>query len=561
MELVSAPPSATADPEEATTPTGAWLVPLLVLVSGMFMVVLDISIVNVAIPTIQNDFGAAVDDIEWISTAYNLTLAATVPMAGWLGDRLGLTRVWLVCLAGFAMGSALCGLAWDLDSLIAFRIVQAVPGGVLPVITMALLYRIVPRAKLGIAMGVFGLGILVGPAIGPTLGGYLVEYVDWRLIFLINVPVAVGGVVAGLLLLPRLPPTSTRPFDWWGFITAGSGLFALLLAVSEGDNWGWDSYPIMILAVFAALSLSLFVVIELGRDDPLIDLRVLRNRLYVNSLLIMMVLVVGLFSVLFYLPLYMQGSLGYQPLHTGLILMPEAIVLTILMPIAGTLYDRIGPFWPAVIGLTIATAGGFMLTGVGPDMTEGDIILWTCVRAAGNGLAMMPIITAGLASIPPALTTSASLMNNVVQQLSSALGLAGMTVLATNQHSQLSADRAALIPATPAELAAHGIDPSDPVGLYGIYRELEVQVLGQAYSDVFFIAALLTAAGLVLAFFIRKPPTQPGPPAPPTGRAATNNGYQRPVAGEMVERTSDTESHGNPPSSACRRINSGSSAS
>ena len=496
-------------------PTG-WLIPLIVLVGGMFMVVLDISIVNVAVPTIQRDFGASVDEIQWISTAYSLTLAATVPMAGWLGDRVGLTKVYLISLAAFAVGSALCGLAWDMGSMIAFRIVQAVPGGVLPVVTMALLYTIVPREKMGTAMGIFGQGIIVGPAVGPTLGGYLVEYVDWRLIFLINVPVAVGGVLAGWFLLPRLAPTTHRPFDWWGFVTAAVGLFSLLLAVSKGEAWGWSGYRIMILGTVAVLSISLFVVIELEREHPLIDLRVFKNRVYVNSLLIVTVLIIGLFAVLFYLPLYMQDSQGKQALHVGLVLMPEAIVLAVLMPIAGRLYDKIGPLWPGVVGLTLASLGGFLLSGISPNMSDGDVIFWTCVRAAGNGLAMMPIITAGLSSIPPALTTSASLMNNVVQQMASGLGLAAMTVLATQQTSGLSAARSSLIQADPAALAAHGIDATDRLSVLGMYREMQSHVLADAYSNMFLVAAWLTVLGLALATIIRRPPmggVAHGPPA------------------------------------------------
>jgi EmrB/QacA subfamily drug resistance transporter len=513
-----------AAPAKQESDQGGWLVPLLVLVGGMFMVVLDISIVNVAVPTIQRDFGASVDDIQWISTAYNLTLAATVPLAGWVGDRVGLTKVYLVCLGGFALGSALCGLAWDMGSMIAFRIVQAVPGGVLPVVTMALLYTIVPREKMGTAMGIFGQGIIVGPAVGPTLGGYLVEYVDWRLIFLINVPVATAGVILGVMLLPRLAPTTSRPFDWWGFLTAAVGLFALLLAVSKGEEWGWTSYRTLILATVAALSIALFVVIELERDEPLIDLRVFRNRVYCNSLVVVIVLTVGLFAVLFYLPLYMQDSQGKQALHVGLILMPEAIVLAILMPIAGRLYDKVGPLWPGVIGLVIASVGGFLLSGINPNMTDGDVIFWTCVRAAGNGLAMMPIVTAGLSSIPPALTTSASLMNNVVQQMSSALGLAAMTVLATRQQAQLTADRSALIQSDPTWMATHGMQADDRLSVLGAFRELQSHVIADAYSNVFLVAAWLTVLGLALATFIRRPPVggvvHGGAPATGSGTAA-----------------------------------------
>jgi EmrB/QacA subfamily drug resistance transporter len=175
--------AATAARPGEKTGTASWMVPLVVLIFGMFMSVLDTSIVNVAIPTIQKDFGTTTKDIQWIATAYTLALGVIVPLSGWLGERLGMTRVYLASLVLFSGASALCGLSWNLTSMIFFRILQAVPGGILPVVCMSMLYAIVPREKIGSAMGIYGLGIIVGPAIGPTLGGYLVEYVDWRLIF------------------------------------------------------------------------------------------------------------------------------------------------------------------------------------------------------------------------------------------------------------------------------------------------------------------------------------------------------------------------------------------
>ena len=177
------PAAATAVPATATPAQQGWAVPLLVLIAGMFMSVLDISIVNVAIPTIQNDFGVTTEDVQWIATAYSLALGVVVPISGWLSDKFGPTRAYNLSLIGFAAGSALCGLAWNLESMIVFRILQAIPGGILPVVTLTIVYRIVPREKIGSAMGMYGLGIVVAPAVGPTLGGYLVEYVDWRLIF------------------------------------------------------------------------------------------------------------------------------------------------------------------------------------------------------------------------------------------------------------------------------------------------------------------------------------------------------------------------------------------
>jgi EmrB/QacA subfamily drug resistance transporter len=506
--------TATAARPQPATGTASWMVPLVVLIFGMFMSVLDTSIVNVAIPTIQKDFGAATDDIQWIATAYTLALGVIVPLSGWLGDRVGMTRVYLVCLVAFAGASALCGLAWNLNSLIFFRILQAIPGGILPVVCMSMLYAIVPREKIGSAMGIYGLGIIVGPAIGPTLGGYLVEYVDWRLIFYINVPIGVVGALAGVALLPKMAPTSTRRLDVWGFLTIGSGLFAMLLATSKGTDWGWGSYAVVGLLVYSAFALALFVVIEFEMDEPLLDLRVFLVWPFVNSLLLISVLSIGLNAILFYLPLFMQEGQGIQALQTGLTLLPEALMMAVLMPIAGTLYDKIGPRWPAVIGLLIAAYGGYLLCGINPNMTQQDVVIWTCIRAAGNGLAMMPIMTAGLAAIPAAFASSGSPVNNIAQRVSGSLGLAVLTVLATTQQAQLMADRAALIPATSGVASVQQIVAQGQGMIYAYYQQLSLYVMADAYSNVFLVCCVLTAAAVVLALFLHS-----GAPAAETAAA------------------------------------------
>jgi EmrB/QacA subfamily drug resistance transporter len=280
------------------------------------------------------------------------------------------------------------------------------------------------------------------------MGGYLVEYVDWRLIFYINVPIGIVGAMAGFALLPKMAPTSTRKLDWWGFLTIGSGLFAMLLATSKGTDWGWSSYAVVGLLVYSGFAFALFVVIEFELDEPLLDLRVFLVWPFVNSLLLISILSIGLNAILFYLPLFMQEGQGIQALQTGLTLLPEALMMAVLMPVAGTLYDKIGPRWPSVIGLIVAAYGGYLLCRINPNMSQQDVVIWTCVRAAGNGLAMMPIMTAGLAAIPAAFASSGSPVNNIAQRVSGSLGLAGLTVLATSQQAQLMADRSALIPAS-----------------------------------------------------------------------------------------------------------------
>ncbi|MGH3831606.1 MAG: DHA2 family efflux MFS transporter permease subunit [Pseudonocardiaceae bacterium] len=509
-----------------------WGLPLVVLVIGMFMSVLDSSIVNVAIPTIQNQFGGTTDDVQWVVTGYTLTLGVVVPSTAWLGDRFGLTRLYNVALLAFAAGSALCGLAGSLNTLVIFRILQAIPGGMLPVITLSILLRIVPRERLGAAMGLYGLGIVFAPGIGPVLGGYLVEYVNWRLIFYINVPIGILGAVAALVVLPRFPRVVGRRFDALGFLTVGGGLFALLLATSEGENWGWGSYRVLGLLAYGALSLALFVVIELEVADPLLDIRVFRYWPFTNSLLLITVLMIVMFGVLFYIPQFLQQAQGWGAFDAGLTLLPQALVMAVLMPIAGRVYDRIGPRWPAAIGLAIVTVGIYLLHSI-TLVTPREHVMWLLmVLGVGLGMAFMPILTGGVAVIPVHLSSAASALNNVVQRVSAALGLAVLTAILTTQQAQQLAGRAALLPAN-TPLPRIGA-PSVPawVSVYGLYRQTQLQVFVGSIDDLFLISAGLAALGALGALLLRSGPA-PAAPAKVLGPAAAApaiNGVAAPVA-------------------------------
>ena len=351
----------TASPTEGQASQTGWLLPLMVLIAGSFMAILDISIINTAVPTIQNEFGANTTDAQWVVTAYALAEGVVVPISAWLGDRLGLSRVYNLALLGFAGGSALCGLAWSLGSLVVFRLVQGFLGGVLPATTMTILLRIVPRQRLGAAVGLYGLGAMMAPAIGPALGGYLVEYVNWRLIFFINLPVGVLGAVAAVLVLPVFPARLGRRLDVLGFVTVASAMFAVLLALSKAEDWHWTSYRVLGLIAFGVLSLALFVVIELAVDDPLLDLRVFRYGVFTRSLLLTVSLVGVLFAVLFYVPQFLQQVQGLGAFDAGLTLLPPALLMGLLMPLTGRIADRVGPRVPAVIGLMITTWGTYLM--------------------------------------------------------------------------------------------------------------------------------------------------------------------------------------------------------
>ena len=210
--------------------TGGWLVPVLVALIGAFMSILDTSIVNVAIPTIMNVFNANTSTVAWVVTIYMLVMGIVVPLSGWLGDKLGFKRLYILSMAVFAFGSLLCAMSWSINTLIAARVLQALGGGMIMPTTMAMIYRMVPKKRIGSAMGIFGIALLVAPAIGPALGGYLVEYVNWRWIFTINLPIGVIGILLSLFLLPEFQTREAGRLDIGGALTAATGLFCLLLA-------------------------------------------------------------------------------------------------------------------------------------------------------------------------------------------------------------------------------------------------------------------------------------------------------------------------------------------
>jgi EmrB/QacA subfamily drug resistance transporter len=344
----------------------------------------------------------------------------------------------------------------------------------------------------------------VAPGIGPTLGGYLVEYVNWRLIFYINVPIGLLGAVAAMAVLPAFAGGKGRRFDVPGFICIGTGLFSLLLALSEGATWGWTSYPVLILIALGVNMLLLFAAIELKVEQPLLDVRVFSSWPFINSLLLIGINSVGLFAVLFYVPLFLQQAQGLTPWHTGLTVLPQAIAMAAIMPFAGRIYDKVGARWPAIIGLGLSGTGTLLLSNINIDVTRGEMMLWMAIRAGGLGLCMMPIMTAGISSLPASRVGSGSAFNNLTQRVTSALGLAMITGVATAQQAQFMADRSGLLRPDGADsnprLAQMAQGPS---ALLPLWKQLVVEVQAQAYSNLFLITGALTFLGMALAFCLR----------------------------------------------------------
>ena len=522
MTAVSTDQSATTTAPTVRAPSpGApsWGLPLAVLILGMFMAVLDITIVNIAITNIRKDFGATIEDAQWISTAYGLTEGAVVPISAWVGNRVGHKRLYVWSMALFTFFSLLCGFSTSLNEMIAFRILQAIPGGMIPVTCIVLVYRMVPPAKIGAAMGLYGLGVSLAPGVGPALGGYFVEYASWPYIYWVNVPIGVLAVAAALYVLPTDRGKRGAPLDKAGFFSIVVGLFALLLALEKGSTWGWGSYSVLGLFALGTNLIIVWVVIELQVEHPLLNLRALGNVAFVKSLLLIGVLFCGMFAMLFNMPQFLQQVQGKTPWQTGLVTLPYAFVIMVLMPIAGRIYDAIGSRWPAAIGMFLTGVGLLMLAQMQTDTTVRNLIIAQCVVGLGIGLSMMPIMTGGLAALPPSMGDDGGALNTLFQRISQAFSIAVITALINANHAQFYADRAALMPSRGAngDPAISQMTQDGPRGLLGVWQQLNNEAQTLSFANGFLIAGVLVLAGFLLALTL------------PTGRPVAPDG-QMPAA-------------------------------
>jgi len=491
-----------------------WIIPVLISLIGAFMAILDSSIVNVAIPTIMNVFNTDTSTVEWVVTIYMLALGVVVPLSGWLGDKLGFKRLYIFSLLSFTFGSLLCSMSWDINSLIIARVVQAIGGGMIMPTTMAMVVRIVPPGMLGGGMGIFGIALLVAPAIGPTLGGYLVEYINWRWIFTINLPIGVLGSLLSYFFIPDFPSSEAGRFDVGGALTSATGLFCLLLALSKGNDWGWTSEPIVLLFYTSAVMLGLFVYLELTQENPLLDLRVFRYPTFSLANFMVTITTVGLYAGIFYLPLFLQIGRGLGAMETGLVMMPGALVSGVMMPIVGFLYDRVGPKVLSVSGLLFLSFMTYLFHYLSIDTPTSTIVMWMALRGLGMSFANMPAQTAALSVIPPELVGRASAITNIITRVSASFGIAVLTSIMNRREVMHAAHLADNITSTNPMLmdfwsqvgSTTGVAPEQAksLGLLYLQKVISLEAFVRSIDDIFIIAACFTLAGVIPAFFLRK---------------------------------------------------------
>ncbi|MCC6832453.1 MAG: DHA2 family efflux MFS transporter permease subunit [Thermoleophilia bacterium] len=404
-----------------------------VVVLGGIMAILDVTVVNVAINTLAADFGTELTTIQWVATGYTLALATVIPLSGWAADRFGTKRLYMTSIALFALGSALSGLAWSAESLIAFRVLQGLGGGMIMPAGMTILTRAAGPDRVGRVMAIIGVPMLLGPVFGPILGGWLVDDLSWRWIFFINIPVgALALLMAGRVLAKDVPRVEER-LDWMGLALLSPGLAAVIYGLAESPAaGGFGTARVLgpILAGFALL--ALFVRHALRAPTPLIDLRLFRNRTFAVSLATLALMAVAVFGGMLLMPLYLQSVRLESATATGLLLAPQGLGAMITMPIAGRLTDRTGVGRIAPVGLALVGASFLALTQVEADTSYWMLGVALFVMGLGMGATMMPLFSGAMQTLRRAAVARASTTLNIDQQVAASVGTAVLSVLLAN---------------------------------------------------------------------------------------------------------------------------------
>ena len=496
-----------------------------------FMEVLDTSVANVALPHIAGNLSASVDESTWVLTSYLVSNAIILPMGGWFSMLLGRKRFYMICVALFTVSSALCGLAPTLGSLIFFRVLQGVGGGALQPISQAILVESFPREKHGMAMAVYGMGVVVAPVIGPTLGGWITDNYSWRWIFLINIPVGILSLLLTTVLIFDPPYLLRRgraqglKIDYMGFGLLATGLGALEVVLDEGQREDWfSSHFIVAFAVITAVCLIGVVWWELRQKEPVIDFHILKDRNYTLATMSMLVLGFVLYGSTALLPLFLQTLIGYTALLSGMVLSPGGLVVCLCLPMVGLLMRRVQARWLVVVGVLISSAGLFAMSRFNLYVDFRTAMWSRIIQSAGMAFLFVPISAAAFAYIPKERTNYATGLFNLARNIGGSSGIATVTTLLARRaqfHQQVLT--AHLTPYDAAYQATHfqitqllqqrGASlPDATQQANGLIYGLAVRQSSMlAFADAFWLMAVLFIAIIPMMLMMRKS----GPPRGP----------------------------------------------
>ncbi|WP_079525489.1 DHA2 family efflux MFS transporter permease subunit [Halobacillus hunanensis] len=460
---------------------------MLVLISGAFAAILNQTLLATALPHIMADLHLEANTAQWLTSIFMLVNGIMIPITAFLIGRFTTRALFLSAMGMFAMGTLICAIAPNFSLLMVGRIVQAAGAGIIMPLMQTILFLIFPIEKRGTAMGMFGLVIAFAPAIGPTLSGWLVEQFPWRSLFYVILPIVIVDFILAYILLKNVTERTFPKLDILSIILSSLGFGGLLYGFSSAGSSGWDSQQVVISMVVGALSLTWFILRQMKLKQPILEFRVFQYKMFTLTTVLGMVVFIAMIGAATVLPLFMQNMLGFTAFESGLALLPGALLMGIMNPVTGRLFDKFGAKWLAIIGLSILTITTFMFTNMSAETTFAYIATINAVRMLGVAMVMMPVTTAGLNQLPQHLIPHGTAMNNTMRQVSGAVGTALLVTVMVNNT----------LPEQGVNGLVHGVNVS------------------------FIVAGITAIVGLVLSFFIKR--SRPDQDDPDQIRSQANN--------------------------------------
>jgi DHA2 family multidrug resistance protein len=500
------------------SPSYKWWVTGTVMFSA-FLTVMSGATVNVALPPMMTAFGLNLDQAQWIITAFMISGAVLIPTVGWLGNWLGNRNLFLLSLLVFISGSALCGLAWSGTSLIFFRVVQGIGSGPITPMAMVLLSTAFPPQQRGLAMGLYGLGVAFGPAIGPVLGGYVTEHLNWRMVFYLNIPAGVLCMVLVALVIPNTREAVRRSLDVAGLVTMAVFLVSFLIALSQGQRIGWDTPYIQRLFVVAGVAFILFLVLAFTRQEPLVDLRLYKNLAFTMVSVAILINAMTFWGSNFLQTILLQRLMDYTPAQAGYVMLPGALIMAFTTLVAGRLVDKIDRRLIILFGLGLFAFASYLFSALTLDRPMSWIIWMILGRYVTIGFIFTPMNASSLMLLPPDKVRMGSGLINLLQQgIGGTVGLAMMTTVLqrrTIYYASRLDESQAFSPLPWGDVLDPAYDLMTRAGEVGtmvevkalalLQRHLEQQATVAAYQDCFMLVVLMCLLSMPLVLLLRRP--------------------------------------------------------
>jgi DHA2 family multidrug resistance protein len=483
------------------------------VILATLMQALDTTIANVALPYMQGSVAASQDQIDWVLTSYIVAAAIMTPPTGFLAGRFGLKRLFLVAIGGFTVASMLCGMAQSVTQIVLFRVLQGAFGASLVPLSQTVLLGSYPRERQGFAMALFGMGVMVGPVLGPVLGGWLTENYSWRYVFYINLPIGILDMIGIMIFLPDTPRNADAKLDWFGFGTLSVAIGGLQIMLDRGEQQDWfSSGEIIIEAIVAASAFYLFLVHTFTAEKPFVRPSLFRDRNFTAGVLFIAIVGLTYYASMALQPPFLQGLMGYPVITAGMIMGPRGVGTMASMLIVGRLVGRVDTRYLLIIGLALTAWSFNAMTGWTPDVSQGTIIGVTVIQGAGLGFLFVPLSAATLATLPLAERTEGAGFFSLSRNIGSSVGISVVNTLLI-QNTQ--ANHAAIVPsvnpvnrAFESPLIAQAWNPLTAAGRAALDAVITRQAQIIAYIDDYKLLMIATLAVIPLLLVFRKPPAQ-----------------------------------------------------